>query len=99
MSPAIPIIQSQLLPSWGELSTLSKNTATGAYIATEENLRELGEGSPHTDAKLRLFGTKGEPRVTYFRDTAAWCPYCQKVWILLEEKKIPYKIVKINMRR
>jgi glutathione S-transferase len=53
---------------------------------------------PHTDAKLRLFGTTGEPRVLYYRDTAAWCPYCQKVWILLEEKKIPYRVEKINMR-
>lgn len=26
------------------------------------------------------------------------CPYCQKVWLLLEEKRIPYRIEKINMR-
>lgn len=39
-----------------------------------------------------------EPRVLFFRDTAAWCPYCQKVWMLLEEKRIPYKVQKINMR-
>ena len=32
------------------------------------------------------------------RDHAAWCPYCQKVWIQLEEKQIPYVIEKINMR-
>lgn len=32
------------------------------------------------------------------RDHAAWCPYCQKVWIQLEEKQIPYEIEKINMR-
>jgi glutathione S-transferase len=25
-------------------------------------------------------------------------PYCQKVWLTLEEKKIPYKVEKINMR-
>jgi thiol-disulfide isomerase/thioredoxin len=37
-------------------------------------------------------------RVTLYRDTAAWCPYCQKVWMMLEEKQIPYKIEKINMR-
>ncbi|CAN0530534.1 unnamed protein product, partial [Scytosiphon promiscuus] len=38
-----------------------------------------GAGPPHTDAKLRLFGSTGEPRVIFYRDTAAWCPYCQKV--------------------
>ena len=32
------------------------------------------------------------------RDDAAWCPYCQKVWLQLEEKRIPYVIEKINMR-
>ncbi|CAM9851444.1 unnamed protein product, partial [Sphacelaria rigidula] len=57
-----------------------------------------GAGPPHTDAKLRLFGTEGEPRVVFYRDTAAWCPYCQKVWMMLEEKKIPYRVEKINMR-
>lgn len=32
------------------------------------------------------------------RDHAAWCPYCQKVWLQLEEKRIPYTLEKINMR-
>lgn len=67
-------------------------------MEAEIELREAGAGTPHTDAKRRLFGTTDEPRVLYYRDTAAWCPYCQKVWILLEEKKIPYEIEKINMR-
>jgi len=26
-----------------------------------------------------------------------WCPYCQKVWLFLEEKRIPYKIGKVTM--
>jgi glutathione S-transferase len=37
-------------------------------------------------------------RVTFFRDSASWCPYCQKVWMTLEEKRIPYRVEKINMR-
>ena len=31
-------------------------------------------------------------------DHAAWCPYCQKVWLLLEEKNISYRLQKVNMR-
>lgn len=26
------------------------------------------------------------------------CPYCQKVWFYLEEKRIPYKVIKVPMR-
>jgi glutathione S-transferase len=36
-------------------------------------------------------------KVTLFRDYHAWCPYCQKIWLWLEEHKIPYRIVKITM--
>ena len=74
------------------------HTQFGTHWIEQQALREKGEGSPHTDCKIRLFGTTKEPRITYYRDTAAWCPYCQKVWIFLEEKQIPYKVEKINMR-
>ncbi|KAJ1444005.1 hypothetical protein B484DRAFT_321249, partial [Ochromonadaceae sp. CCMP2298] len=35
--------------------------------------------------------------VTLHRDTAAWCPYCEKVWLLLEEKRIPYFVKKVPL--
>lgn len=28
---------------------------------------------------------------------AAWCPYCEKTWLALEEKRVPYTVKKINM--
>mmetsp|Transcript_32567 Transcript_32567/g.46971 ORF Transcript_32567/g.46971 Transcript_32567/m.46971 type:complete len:487 (+) Transcript_32567:45-1505(+) len=84
--------------SWDSLKASAISSPTGQFLQEQEELRAQGAGLPHTDAKIRLFGSTGEPRITYFRDSAAWCPYCQKVWILLEEKKIPYKVEKINMR-
>ena len=37
------------------------------------------------DVAERTFGAEaGGARVVLYRDQAAWCPYCQKVWILLE---------------
>ena len=94
----IAIVMSSRIPGWDDLSTMAKGTPTGQRMESETVLREKGEGLAHQDAKFRLFGSKAEPRVTYYRDTAAWCPYCQKVWILLEIKKIPYNVEKIAMR-
>lgn len=55
-------------------------------------------GVTNSQATLRLFGkTEAEVLVTLFRDNHAWCPYCQKIWLWLEEKKIPYRIKKVTM--
>jgi glutathione S-transferase len=62
-------------------------------------VRDLCEGPPSAQALLRTFGSApGDVRVTLYRDTHAWCPYCHKVWMQLEEKQIPYRVEKINMR-
>ncbi|MFE4104981.1 glutathione S-transferase family protein [Almyronema epifaneia] len=55
-------------------------------------------GPTNAQATLRLFGhAEADVRVTLYRDNHAWCPYCQKVWLWLEEKQIPYRIQKVTM--
>jgi glutathione S-transferase len=55
-------------------------------------------GVTNSRAKLRLFGQpESNVRVTLYRDNHAWCPYCQKIWLWLEEKQIPYRIEKVTM--
>jgi glutathione S-transferase len=55
-------------------------------------------GPTNAQARLRLFGhSESDLRVTLYRDHHAWCPYCQKVWLWLEEKQIPYRIEKVTM--
>ena len=55
-------------------------------------------GPTNSRAKLRLFGhPESDVRVTLYRDNHAWCPYCQKIWLWLEEKQIPYRIEKVTM--
>lgn len=55
-------------------------------------------GSTNAQSRLRLFGhDESDVRVTLYRDNHAWCPYCQKVWLWLEEKQIPYRIEKVTM--
>lgn len=72
--------------SWAELAAL-----TDFQIDTVN-------GPTNSQARLRLFGqSEADVRVTLYRDNHAWCPYCQKVWLWLEEKQIPYRIEKVTM--
>ena len=72
--------------SWTELESLAD-----FYL-------DLQNGPTNSQSRLRLFGQAEEQvRVTLYRDHHAWCPYCQKVWLWLEEKQIPYRIEKITM--
>jgi glutathione S-transferase len=72
--------------SWQELETLAN------YQIDTVN------GLTNAKARLRLFGKpESDVRVTLYRDNHAWCPYCQKIWLWLEEKQIPYRIEKVTM--
>ena len=75
--------------TWQQISNLVKNSKKEV---------DLVNGQTNSQATLRLFGhPESAVRVTLFRDHHAWCPYCQKVWFWLEEKKVPYKIRKVTM--
>lgn len=72
--------------SWSELESL-----------TDFQVDNIN-GPTNAQARLRLFGqSESDVRVTLYRDHHAWCPYCQKIWLWLEEKQIPYRIEKVTM--
>ena len=55
-------------------------------------------GNTNSQSTLRLFGqSEADVRVTLFRDNHAWCPYCQKIWLWLEEMRVPYRVKKVTM--
>ncbi len=57
------------------------------------------QGPTNSYTSIRLFNQKADQvKVTLYRDNHAWCPYCQKVWLWLELKQIPYRIKKVTMR-
>ncbi len=37
-------------------------------------------------------------KLTFYRDTNGWCPFCERVWIALEHKQIEYDTIKINLK-
>eukprot|EP00179_Madagascaria_erythrocladioides_P009932 CAMPEP_0198326856 /NCGR_PEP_ID=MMETSP1450-20131203/14273_1 /TAXON_ID=753684 ORGANISM="Madagascaria erythrocladiodes, Strain CCMP3234" /NCGR_SAMPLE_ID=MMETSP1450 /ASSEMBLY_ACC=CAM_ASM_001115 /LENGTH=130 /DNA_ID=CAMNT_0044030859 /DNA_START=25 /DNA_END=414 /DNA_ORIENTATION=- len=53
-----------------------------------------------SQATLRLFDADSarDVRVTLYRDHHFWCPYCQKVVLWLEERRVPYRVRKVTMR-
>ena len=86
-------------PSWAEVEASVGKTEVGQALDKETKLRSTGQGSAHVQNKLRLFDSKEKsPAITFFRDNAAWCPYCQKTMLLIEEKKVPIKIELVPMR-
>ncbi len=55
-------------------------------------------GVTNAQSRSRLFGhSEQDVRVVLYRDNHAWCPYCQKIWLWLEERQIPYRIDKVTM--
>ena len=77
--------------------TIAPLTWTELEALTDFQLDPVN-GSTNAQSRLRLFGcTESDVRVTLYRDNHAWCPYCQKVWLWLEEKQIPYRVEKVTM--
>jgi len=85
------------VPSWEKIEVLLAQSPTAMKIESEKRERKAGGGAPNTDVETRLFGTTDKPRVIFYRDYASWCPWCQKVWFLLEEKKIPHTVVRMPL--
>ena len=85
-------------PTWEELRAMHDAQATDDQLGFRARL-ESGRGDAASLATIRRFDAADgeEPRVTLYRDTASWCPYCEKVWLVLEEKRVPYRVSKVNM--
>lgn len=82
---------------WQTLRSRIVETPTGKELVQAQE--EISSGLRcHPDAEVRYFGSSRQtPRVTFYRDSAALCPRCQAVWLLLEAKRIDYIVVKENL--
>mmetsp|Transcript_9491 Transcript_9491/g.10668 ORF Transcript_9491/g.10668 Transcript_9491/m.10668 type:complete len:273 (+) Transcript_9491:105-923(+) len=95
--PEVPEI-SDFAPAWDDLRAKLESMQTPDEKAFRKNLEE-GRGPPNAMANLRVFDKdeSAAKEVILYRDSASWCPYCQKVWMTLEEKQIPYTVKRVNM--
>lgn len=78
-------------PDWQELSAMGikEDFVNGPNFATPSKEWQ----------SWRLFGKReSDVRLVLYRDHASWCPYCHKVQMLIEAKRIPYLIKKVNMK-
>ena len=81
------------VPEWNELLEISRDKTT---VKWKTNVNQ----SPATVALSSHLSkmTEGEkPPVVLYRDTNAWCPFCERVWFALEEKEIPFDVELIDL--
>ncbi|GAX77176.1 hypothetical protein CEUSTIGMA_g4621.t1 [Chlamydomonas eustigma] len=84
-------------PSWLHLEDMVRAKMSEFGVNFWEDPSKIAP--TNATSLIRTFGQpESSIRVKLYRDHSAWCPYCHKVWLQLEEKKIPYTIEKINMR-
>jgi len=86
-------------PDWDTINSMLLSTETREE-RDSFNAMSQGRGPANHKANIRLFDSPDGfvPDVTLYRDTAGWCPYCFKIWLQLEEKRIPYIVEKVPMR-
>jgi len=86
--------------TWTELQQQWTQQSSGSSSQTRSFRDELNNGLVHSAlANKRVFTTTNEANyhITFYKDSASWCPYCQKVWIALEELELNYDIVPVDM--
>ena len=90
---------SSLVPQWEDIRSKLEAVQTEEEKQFRTNVEKGVQASPLNT--IRLFdesSTEDDIRVVFYRDSASWCPYSNKVWLCLEEKRIPHRVEKINMR-
>lgn len=69
--------------------------ATTALLASWDDLQDRFSRQQQTEPPPPQ---QQQPLVTLYRDTNGWCPFCERIWLALEVKQIPYQTQLINLR-
>jgi len=89
-SSRLPSIEDLWAEAWPTI-------ACGDAMERRDALNE-GSGPPDAEALVRRFGQESATiQTVFYKDAASWCPYCASVWMMLEEKQLPYTMKRINL--
>jgi len=90
-----------------EASTAAKTVADGLLGWTDIRAlanagyteQDVTRGPANAHTHTRLFDATGGtvPQIVLYRDKHHWCPYCEKVQLFLEAKRVPYQMKFVTM--
>ena len=64
----------------------------------EERRNEARAAWAEVEAAVPAMETSAAPVLTLYRDTNGWCPFCERVWLQLSIKGIPFREELIDLR-
>ncbi|CAK0782457.1 hypothetical protein CVIRNUC_005697 [Coccomyxa viridis] len=83
------------VPTWQQLSARAGASALEGFSVLKNNVPRT---APTPTLPTEPDASTDKP-VLLYRDTNAWCPYCERVTFALEEKNLPYDSVLIDLRK
>lgn len=67
-------------------------------LAMEQAAAEAAEGWGQLESALPAVADDPAPVLTLYRDTNGWCPFCERVWLQLLVKGVPFNEELIDLR-
>ena len=90
------------LTAWWPKSQRSKK---GILKSTAAPANAITPAPPSWEDLSSLLSSSSEenqeevkPVITLYRDTNGWCPFCERVWVCVTAKKLPYRERLINLQ-
>mmetsp|Transcript_37208 Transcript_37208/g.65334 ORF Transcript_37208/g.65334 Transcript_37208/m.65334 type:complete len:499 (+) Transcript_37208:63-1559(+) len=71
-----------------EATTSQESTGSITVVSTPPSWDELSDALAAATTNASFESPKA--LVTLYRDTNGWCPFCERVWLILRAKGIPY---------
>ena len=82
-------------PRFSPIKTLTSLLPLWQGYSEQDVIR--GPANAHTHTRLFDAAEGTVPNIVLYRDKHHWCPYCEKVQLFLEAKRVPYQMKFVTM--